>query len=199
MTTKADYVRAQPQTRAHTCHWPGCGAQVPPAMWGCRTHWYRLPSRLRAAIWATYRPGQEITMTPSPAYLQADENAQRWIRENEHGQRTVIADAAGSDPGTIARGAGKEDQGRGQAKTNLPDDVRDAAAEMRLAQFVIERQAGSDLCADCQTAARKAPATYALIDTDTGEIARLCVSHAAAAAHRYGIRHAAFNPNGATA
>lgn len=38
MNTKADYVRRQPQTRGHTCHWPGCNRHVPPAMWGCSKH-----------------------------------------------------------------------------------------------------------------------------------------------------------------
>jgi len=41
MSTKADYVRSQGQTRNHHCHWPGCDKQVPPAMWGCKGHWYR--------------------------------------------------------------------------------------------------------------------------------------------------------------
>ena len=34
-------------------------------MWGCRPHWYKLPKTLRAKVWATYVPGQEITKTPS--------------------------------------------------------------------------------------------------------------------------------------
>ena len=80
MTTKFDHVRNAKQTRAHTCHWPGCKRQVPPAMWGCRDHWYALPRNIRNAIWRTYRPGQEITATPSEAYLRAAEAAQEWIR-----------------------------------------------------------------------------------------------------------------------
>ncbi|MGH8572085.1 MAG: hypothetical protein ACREX8_05860, partial [Gammaproteobacteria bacterium] len=52
-------------TSGHTCHWPGCGKPVPPAMWGCREHWFRLPKLLRDEIWATYRPGQEIDKEPS--------------------------------------------------------------------------------------------------------------------------------------
>jgi len=65
----------------HTCHWPNCGKEVPPAMWGCKTHWFRLPANLRARIWATYRAGQEITKTPSQEYLAAALDVQRWIRE----------------------------------------------------------------------------------------------------------------------
>jgi len=34
----------------HTCHWPGCNKEVPPAMWGCKTHWFSLPKRLRDRI-----------------------------------------------------------------------------------------------------------------------------------------------------
>ena len=63
----------------HTCHWPGCDQRVPPAMWGCRRHWYQLPLRIRNRIWATYVPGQEITKTPSLAYIAAAKEAQEWI------------------------------------------------------------------------------------------------------------------------
>lgn len=63
----------------HTCHWPGCDKSVPPSMWGCGTHWYRLPLKLRNRIWATYKPGQEITKTPSREYLEAARDVQTWI------------------------------------------------------------------------------------------------------------------------
>lgn len=66
----------------HTCHWPGCGRAVPPKLWGCKEHWFRLPSRLRARIWATYVPGQEITKTPSHEYIEAATDVQEWIRAN---------------------------------------------------------------------------------------------------------------------
>jgi hypothetical protein len=65
----------------HTCHWPGCGKAVPPAMWGCKVHWFTLPNRLRDRIWATYRPGQEIDKRPSEMYLDAAQAVRRWIRE----------------------------------------------------------------------------------------------------------------------
>lgn len=50
MSEKAYYVRSQPQTRKHHCHWPGCEKQVPPAMWGCKTHRFRLPARLSSSM-----------------------------------------------------------------------------------------------------------------------------------------------------
>ena len=64
----------------HTCHWPGCPKAVPPAMWGCKTHWFKLPKRLRDAIWKTYVPGQEITKTPSAAYMRVAYEVRHWIR-----------------------------------------------------------------------------------------------------------------------
>lgn len=81
--SKADYVKSQGQTRAHTCHWPGCGKQVPPAMWGCKAHWFKLPQSLRNKIWATYRPGQEVSMTPSQDYLDAANEVDAWIRSQK--------------------------------------------------------------------------------------------------------------------
>lgn len=64
----------------HTCHWPGCKQQVPPARWGCRDHWYRLPKALRDRIWRSYRPGQEVDKRPSQDYLNAARAVQDWIR-----------------------------------------------------------------------------------------------------------------------
>lgn len=63
----------------HLCHWPGCGKPVPPKLWGCKPHWFSLPKRLRDYIWETYVPGQEITKTPSAAYLDAAKQVQTWI------------------------------------------------------------------------------------------------------------------------
>lgn len=83
MTTKAKYVLAQPQTRKHLCHWPGCTKQVPPAMWGCRNHWFTLPSSLRKDLWNAYRPGQEIDMNPSREYLEAVRQIKKWIIKHE--------------------------------------------------------------------------------------------------------------------
>lgn len=88
-SAKASYVKSQPQSRMHDCHWPGCGKQVPPAMWGCRSHWFQLPKRLRDKIWAAYRPGQEVDRSPSRHYLAAAREAQEWIE-------AVAADKGGS-------------------------------------------------------------------------------------------------------
>lgn len=62
----------------HRCHWPGCPVEVPPSMWGCKPHWFRLPMSLRARIWRTYRPGQELDKRPSAEYLEVALEAQEW-------------------------------------------------------------------------------------------------------------------------
>lgn len=79
IAAKVAHVKAAGQTRSHHCHWPGCGKQVPPAMWGCKGHWFALPAGLRARIWATYKPGQEVHGTPSVAYIEAAKAVQEWI------------------------------------------------------------------------------------------------------------------------
>ena len=86
---KVAYVLRQKQTRRHVCHWPGCDTQVPPAMWGCRPHWFKLPKRIRDKIWATFRPGQETAMTPSGAYVEAVREAEEWIREQADSGRRL--------------------------------------------------------------------------------------------------------------
>ena len=80
---------------SHTCHWTGCKRSVPPKLWGCKQHWYALPKHLRDRIWATYRPGQEITKTPSDAYLEAAREVQKWIKEHG-GSRLTARERYGS-------------------------------------------------------------------------------------------------------
>lgn len=92
--SKADYVRAQTQTRKHHCHWPGCTRQVPPAMWGCKPHWFTIPKALRDRIWRTFKPGQEVNGTPSADYVAAARDVQAWIAEK-------IATDAASKPGEL--------------------------------------------------------------------------------------------------
>jgi hypothetical protein len=82
MNEKADYVRRQRQNRPHTCHWPGCEKQVPPAIWGCRPHWFALPKTLRDRVWRAYEPGQEQRLDPSEEYLAVAQDVQAWIAEH---------------------------------------------------------------------------------------------------------------------
>jgi hypothetical protein len=69
----------------HHCHWPGCQRVVPPKLWGCREHWFRLPAHLRKRIWQTYVPGQEKSKTPSADYIAAAKAVQKWIAEQAQG------------------------------------------------------------------------------------------------------------------
>ena len=86
MSEKATYVRRSRQSRNHECHWPGCTAQVPPAMWGCKRHWFQLPKRLRDRIWDTYEIGQEESLTPSAEYLVVAREVQDWITARVSGE-----------------------------------------------------------------------------------------------------------------
>lgn len=82
LSEKVAHVRSAKQIRRHQCNWPGCVKEVPPAMWGCKQHWFRLPKHLRDQIWATYRVGQEETLTPSMKYLAVASDVARWIRQH---------------------------------------------------------------------------------------------------------------------
>jgi hypothetical protein len=79
VSAKVKHVKAAKQSRGHVCHWPGCTKQVPPAMWGCSQHWFKLPKALRERIWRAYRPGQEDDLRPSESYMEAAEAVQEWI------------------------------------------------------------------------------------------------------------------------
>src|ERR1700754_51990 len=83
-TDKVEHVLAAKQTRRHHCHWPGCDKQVAPALWGCRKHWFMLPRKLRDKIWATYQPGQEERLDPSPSYLSVAREVQKWIKSRNN-------------------------------------------------------------------------------------------------------------------
>lgn len=80
---KVEHVKRAGQTRDHHCHWHGCNQQVPPAMWGCKKHWFMLPRNLRAEIWRCYQPGQEVDMTPSAEYVAVARRVQKWIADYE--------------------------------------------------------------------------------------------------------------------
>lgn len=83
LAEKVAHVKKAMQFRPHGCHWPGCKKQVPPAMWGCRVHWHKLPQRIRKAIWRTYRIGQEQRMDPSPEYIAVARAAEEWAMAQE--------------------------------------------------------------------------------------------------------------------
>lgn len=54
----------------HTCHAKGCTRVIPPKLLMCLKHWRMVPRDLQRAVWATYRPGQEIDKRPTKEYLE---------------------------------------------------------------------------------------------------------------------------------
>lgn len=59
----------------HHCHARGCEAECPPKHLMCRRHWRMVPKELQDAVWAAYRPGQEIDKKPSDAWMFAAQAA----------------------------------------------------------------------------------------------------------------------------
>lgn len=99
ISEKADYVRSAPaETSGHGCHWPGCVTEVPPARWGCAKHWYILPQSLRTRIWNTFKPGQEITKTPSREYVEAATAVRHWIENYLREKQAAEAVRAAASP-----------------------------------------------------------------------------------------------------
>lgn len=76
----------------HHCHWPGCQRPVPPKLWGCSPHWFALPKDIRDRIWMTYVPGQEVSKTPSAAYLAVAREAEKFARSYAPSKRASPPD-----------------------------------------------------------------------------------------------------------
>jgi hypothetical protein len=74
---------------SHTCHWPGCPAEVDPRLFACRKHWFAIPKPLRDAIWREYRPGQEITKDPSREYVEVARQVREWIERHPRADRQL--------------------------------------------------------------------------------------------------------------
>lgn len=70
----------------HVCHAFKCNIPVPPKMFMCKSHWFKLPQEMRNEIWLWYIPGQEETKTPTEQYLQVAKKAITWLKEEEYGK-----------------------------------------------------------------------------------------------------------------
>jgi hypothetical protein len=64
---------------SHTCHACGCDTPIPPKLLCCLKHWRRVPRALQSAVWAEYRPGQEVTKHPSAAYMTVQRAAMEAV------------------------------------------------------------------------------------------------------------------------
>jgi hypothetical protein len=69
----------------HECHAHGCEVQVPPKLFMCKSHWYKLRKKMRDAIWNEYRPGQEDNKNPSTRYMAVQQRAVAEIAFKEFG------------------------------------------------------------------------------------------------------------------
>lgn len=79
--------------RPHYCHAHGCIIEVAPKMFMCRKHWYMVPRKLRDAIWAEYKTGQERTKTPTLRYLAVQQRAigEVAFRPNDEAAAAIAA------------------------------------------------------------------------------------------------------------
>lgn len=67
----------------HICHATGCKVPVPPRMFMCKRHWFRMPKSMRDEIWAVYVPGQEISKTPTREYLEVARRCVSYLERIE--------------------------------------------------------------------------------------------------------------------
>jgi hypothetical protein len=74
----------------HRCHAIGCELEVPPNLLLCRRHWFMVPKPLRKEVWRLYRPGQEVSKTPTPEYLVAAKAAIDAVAEREGHQPSLF-------------------------------------------------------------------------------------------------------------
>jgi len=68
---------------AHQCHATDCKTAVPPEMFMCRLHWYKVPAPLRERVWRAYRVGQCDDMNPNLAYCEAAKAAVTAVARKE--------------------------------------------------------------------------------------------------------------------
>lgn len=59
----------------HLCHAFECKTAVPPRMLMCLRHWKMVPKNIQSAVWAEYRPGQELDKMPSEDYVLVQRSA----------------------------------------------------------------------------------------------------------------------------
>jgi len=66
----------------HECHVPTCTTEVPPTKLMCRTHWKKVPKKLKDAVWANYKDGQ-CKGRPSDKWLRAARTAITSVLKEE--------------------------------------------------------------------------------------------------------------------
>lgn len=67
----------------HRCHAAGCNRNCAPRLLFCKPHWEQVPDVLKAAVWAHYRPGQEVDKVPSRTYCAVQRLAVAYVAKQE--------------------------------------------------------------------------------------------------------------------
>lgn len=83
----------------HLCHARGCQTAVPEKLLMCSRHWGQVPKVLQRAVWAAYVPGQEISKTPSRAYLEAAQAAIDAVADKD--RRSSVSTVDAGQQGTL--------------------------------------------------------------------------------------------------
>lgn len=88
---------------AHHCHAAGCKRLVDPSLLMCSYHWFKVPQRIKSAVWRHYRAGQETDKVVTHAYCEAARAAVIAVAEKENRTQAEIEEAcrvyAVFDPG----------------------------------------------------------------------------------------------------
>lgn len=67
--------------KVHLCPWPSCHVMVGPSMWGCSSHWFRLPFGHQRAITQAYERGE------AGALLKAIRSAATWAAKHHNKEK----------------------------------------------------------------------------------------------------------------
>jgi hypothetical protein len=77
----AQYAVVEAEVEKHECHVETCDTRVHPRLLMCAYHWRLVPTILKLAVWEHYVPGQEVSKTPTAAYLNAAKAAIQAVEE----------------------------------------------------------------------------------------------------------------------
>jgi hypothetical protein len=113
-------------TEKYTCRARNCESIVPPERFMCLKHWRMVPYDLQQAIWAPYRPGQEIGET----YLNVARTAINAVADKEATQDS--RDDANQDIGSTLSYLSELVEKNGALERVMADNMRVMADNMRM-------------------------------------------------------------------
>lgn len=83
--------------QVHLCHAVDCNERVLPSRLMCPRHWFMVPIPLRKRVWQTYKPGQEITKTPTAEYIKAARDAINSVAKIENRRQLADSESIAKD------------------------------------------------------------------------------------------------------